>query len=66
LKEKNSKATVRTHPKYSQDLHQIYTTYASVSKEWGNISGLYYRNARIRGEAKCVMRNQHPAALEEN
>ena len=26
-------ATVSTHPKYSQDLHQIYTRYASVSKE---------------------------------
>jgi hypothetical protein len=31
--EKSSKATVSTHPKYSQDLHQIYSTYASVSKE---------------------------------
>ena len=54
LEEKNSKATVSTHPKYSQDLHQIYTTYASVSKEWGYIFGLYCRNARIEGESQCI------------
>jgi hypothetical protein len=48
--EKSIKAMVSTHPKYSQDLHQIYTRYASVSKKWGNICGLNYRNARIRGE----------------
>jgi hypothetical protein len=42
---------VSTHPKYLQDLHQIYTRYASVSKEWSYIFGLYYRNARIRGRS---------------
>jgi hypothetical protein len=33
LDEKNSKAAVSTHPKYSQDLYQIYSTYASVSRK---------------------------------
>ena len=48
---RGSKATVSTHPKYTQDLHQIYTKYASVSKEWVYIFGLDYRNARIKGKA---------------
>ena len=39
-----SKATVSTHPKYSQA--RIYTTYATLSKE-GCIYGLGSRNARI-------------------
>jgi hypothetical protein len=43
LNEKSSKATMSTHPKYSQDLHQIFTKYASVSKEWGYIFGLCCR-----------------------
>ena len=42
--EKGSKATVSTHPKYSQA--RIYTTYATLSKE-GYIGGLGCRNARI-------------------
>ena len=35
VEEKECKATVSTHPKYSQDLHQNYANYASVSKERG-------------------------------
>ena len=42
--ERGSKATVSTHPKYSQA--RIYTTYATLSKE-GCICGLGCRNARI-------------------
>ena len=49
LDEKSSKAKVSTHPKYSQDLHQNYARYASVSKERGNIFGLICRIARIKG-----------------
>ena len=41
---RGSKATVSTHPKYSQA--RIYTTYAALSKE-GYICGLGCRNARI-------------------
>jgi hypothetical protein len=47
---KGSKATVSTHPKYSQDLLQIYSNYATVSKE-GCICGLDCRNARIERKA---------------
>jgi hypothetical protein len=43
----------------------IYTTYESVSKEWGNICGLNCRNARIGGETQCITRHHHLAALEE-
>ena len=41
---RGSKATVSTHPKYSQA--RIYTTYATLSKG-GCICGLGCRNARI-------------------
>ena len=41
---RGSKATVSTHPKYSQA--RIYTTDATLSKE-GCICGLNCRNARI-------------------
>ena len=41
---RGEKATVSTHPKYSQA--RIYTTYATLSKE-GYIGGLGCRNARI-------------------
>ena len=44
---RGSKATVSTHPKYSQDLHQILTKYASVSKENGLYLWTKLQNARI-------------------
>ena len=46
--EKGSKATVSTHPKYSQA--RIYTTYASVSMKMGCISGLDCRMPEEKGK----------------
>ena len=46
---KGSKATVSTHPKYSQA--RIYTTYASVSMKRGSICGLNCRMPEEKGKA---------------
>ena len=65
---KGSKATMSTHPKYSQA--RIYTTYATFSKE-GCICGLGCRNTRIRGESLVLSKTsifnifRGLAALEE-
>ena len=48
---RGSKATVSTHPKYSQA--RIYTTYATLSKE-GYICGLGCRNARIERRSSPI------------
>jgi hypothetical protein len=51
VEEKGSKATVSTHPKYAQDLHQNYAKYASVSKK-GVISVDYTAEMpEMRGKA---------------
>ena len=49
--ERSSKATVSTHPKYLQDLHQNYAKYASVSKEWGYIFGMNCRMPEEKGKS---------------
>ena len=46
---RGSKATVSTHPKYSQA--RIYTTYASVSVEMGCICGLNFRMPEEKGKS---------------
>ena len=54
VEEKECKATVSTHVKHSQDLHQIYTIYASVSKEWGISVDYTAEMPELEGEALCI------------
>ena len=49
-RKRDSKAPVNTNPKYSQDLHQNYAKYASVSKEWACICGLNCRMPAEKGK----------------
>ena len=60
-------ATVSTHPKYPQDVHQILTKYASVSKEWSCFFGLDRRNAKIEGRPSLSKTSifKHLAASEQ-